>query len=100
VTDFNMEIHTSSNGFISHHKNNHQPNDTTSSSFDIRQTFAQFLQSLGRNMPNTNKETEIMRNDDQAEVRFGSKIVSCMRREIEFMSKLSQMYLFIDVTQV
>jgi hypothetical protein len=51
-------------------------------------------------MPNTNKETEIMRNDDQAEVRFDSKIVSCMRREIEFMSKLSQMYLFIDVTQV
>ena len=89
MTDFNMEIHTCSNGFTSHNKNNHQQNDTSSSSFEIRQTFAHFLQNLGRTSPSTEIESKIIRNDNQAEVRFGSKIVSCMRREIEFMSKLS-----------
>jgi hypothetical protein len=56
VTDFNMEIHTCSNGFTSHNKNNHQPNDTSSSSFEIRQTFAHFLQNLGRTCPSSEIE--------------------------------------------
>jgi hypothetical protein len=50
VTDLNLDIHANSNCFTSHHKNSHLPCDTSSSSFEIRQTFAHFLQGLGRNI--------------------------------------------------
>lgn len=54
VAEFNMEIHTNSNGFTSHQKNG--GGDTSSSSFEIRQTFANFLQGLGRGNSSSHKE--------------------------------------------
>lgn len=86
VAEFNMEIHTNSNGLTSHHSTSQAGCDTSSSVFDLRQTFANFLQGLDGNILGANKEAEAIRNYGRAEVRFGSKIVSCMRREIEFMS--------------
>ena len=86
VTEFNMEIHTNNNGLTSHNNATQKESKTTASIFDLRQTFANFLQGLGGSIVSGNKESEALRNYSRAEVRFGSKIVSCMRREIEFMS--------------
>ncbi len=66
MTDLNLDIDANSNCFTSHHKNNHLQCDTSTSSFEIRQTFAHFLQGLGRNISANNKESENIRNENQA----------------------------------
>jgi hypothetical protein len=66
-----MEIHTNSNGLSSHHNSTQAGCDVNSSVFDLRQTFANFLHSLGGKIESTNKETDAVRNYGRAEVRFG-----------------------------
>lgn len=91
ITDFNLEIQTnyglnspSKNGNIGGESATH----TSTSSFEIRQPFANFLQGIGSTSVTTKKDGENLQKsqDDQTEVRIGSKIISCIRREIEFKS--------------